>query len=111
MKNYQTFFISLSMIRFSLRGKFAKQVKRRIGDSDNNNRVLTVNQTVRYLQAIGQNTLATQLENSFEALGNSIKVNRFTNRTDAIDINEFVKFYNNNVIENNNHRTVAVSAL
>lgn len=71
-------------------------VKSFIGDSTNNNRTLTVNQVVRFLNATGRYTLAATLTAVSKRLTDDINASRYysdINRTDAVDINEFLNVY------------------
>lgn len=67
-------------------------VKESIGDSTNNNRALTVSQTIRFFRTIGQSTLAKDLTTVYT--DDTIRTvlqqfrNRKNNRQDAFDINE-----------------------
>jgi hypothetical protein len=89
-----------------------------IGDSINNNRTLTVGQVIRYLTESSSRKnvrLGKSLESVYEILKDDIRDFRFNNRTDALDINEFINFYNEVVIGcgEYNHiigRTVNLSA-
>jgi len=54
MRKFEQFFTNIATVRSVLRGKIAKQVKQAIGDSVNNNRTLTVSQTIRFLETNGQ---------------------------------------------------------
>ena len=93
MRKFQQFFYDVLEISKSLNEvKYA--VKNRIGDSINNNRTLSVNQVVRFLdQHNNKNAkvLAQQIINAYEVLKYDMKNRR--SRTDAIDINEFIKSY------------------
>jgi len=77
-------------------------VKSTIGDSINNNRVLTVSQVIRFLESAnglrGSKKLARNLSNVYEFLRQDIVETRINKRTDAIDINEFIVFYTHSVI-------------
>jgi len=103
MRKFEKFFNNVATVRSILRGKIAKQVKVQLGDSANNNRTLTVNQTVRFLKENGHISLANQIEKVREVIEPTIKTVRKTNkvnRTDAIDISEFVNVYRTYVMNN-----------
>ena len=77
------------------------EVKLALGDSINNNRTLTVNQVIRFLTQAGtrrQVKLGNNLLNIFSILKDDIRANRGNLRTDALDINEFLNFYETVVI-------------
>lgn len=66
-------------------------IKRLIGDSRNNNRTLSVRQVIRYFNAVGEQNLAQSLSQAYTTLLRYIKHRRRnTNRTDAVDLSEFV---------------------
>lgn len=95
---YIEFFTQLNTVINSLD---PVEVKTIIGDSINNNRTLTVGQVVRFLTSTGSTTftnLGISLENIFNITKVDIKNNRKNLRTDAIDINEFLNFYQDTVI-------------
>jgi len=92
------------------------EVKLTIGDSINNNRTLTVNQLVRFLTD-SKNRKFKKLGNSLlavkELIAADIINSRNNNRTDALDINEFLNFYGEVVISGGNYtntigRTVTI---
>jgi hypothetical protein len=74
-------------------------IKRAIGDSVNNHRVPTVNQIVRFLTrrnaSAKQRHVGKQLKNVYSVLRpKALEVARVeNNRTDAMDINEFLFAY------------------
>jgi hypothetical protein len=77
------------------------EVKAELGDSQNNHRVLTVSQVIRFLNGSGNRrlqTLARRLNTVYGLTRGSIKQVRSEGRSDAIDINEFINFYNSQVI-------------
>lgn len=98
MRKFEQFFTNIATVRSVLRGKIAKQVKQSIGDSVNNNRTLTVSQTIRFLETNGQKALANQLRKVNTVLGPRIRNSR--QRTDAVDISEFVSTYRQLVMNN-----------
>ena len=67
-------------------------IKSIIGDSTNNNRTLTVNQVIRFLNKNGYRKLAAEINALYFRLNNEIRDFRNTtsSRTDAIDVNEFL---------------------
>lgn len=78
-------------------------VKVTIGDSINNNRTLTVNQVVRFLSGRSNRKLGTvglNLTNMYELVRGDITKyrTRYTYRTDAIDINEFIDYFDRKVL-------------
>lgn len=98
MRKFEQFFTNIATVRSVLRGKIAKQVKQVIGDSVNNNRTLTVSQTIRFLETNGQKALANQLRKVNTVLEPRIRNSR--QRTDAVDISEFVSTYRQLVMNN-----------
>jgi len=103
MRKFEKFFNNVATVRSILRGEIAKQVKVQLGDSANNNRTLTVNQTVRFLKDNGHISLANQIQKVREVIEPTIKTVRRANkvnRTDAIDISEFVNVYRTYVMNN-----------
>ena len=106
MTKYQTFFNNLNITLEDLNPNI---VKATIGDSINNNRVLTVGQVVRFLsdsRIIGNKSLGSNLSNVYTTLRNDIVSSRSNSRTDAIDINEFINFYETTVIGSGEFRTL-----
>lgn len=98
MRKFEQFFTNIATVRSVLRGTIAKQVKQAIGDSVNNNRTLTVSQTIRFLETNGQKALANQLRKVNTVLEPRIRNSR--QRTDAVDISEFVSTYRQLVMNN-----------
>lgn len=95
MRKFQKFFLKVADLRSELKGNNLVHAKEMIGDSTNNKRTLTVNQLIRYLslgEVRGDKKLARQLKAVQDVLVKPIQVNRY-NRTDAIDITEFVNAY------------------
>ena len=71
------------------------EIKFLLKDSLRNNRVLTVNQLIRFLVSQHSPILATKVATLYSAVKPYIKADRsFINRTDAVDINEFVRAVN-----------------
>jgi len=112
---YVNFFQQLSTVVGSLD---PVEVKLTIGDSINNNRTLTINQVARFLTG-SRNRRFKLLGNSLLAvkgiLNEDLINSRNNNRTDALDINEFLNFYGETVINggylvNTIGRTVNISA-
>lgn len=94
MPKYQTFINNLVGV---VNGLDTNTVKLTLGDSINNNRVLSVNQVIRFLTAQRKRNLRTlglELSSVYELLRGDLVSTRLTLRTDAIDINEFTNFYN-----------------
>lgn len=79
-------------------------VKVSVGDSINNNRSLTVSQVVRFLTEVSanqeRNILGVNLAAAYKRLRPLILQGRAVtrNRTDAIDINEFINYYTTFVV-------------
>lgn len=72
-------------------------VKSLIGDSTANNRTITVNQLVRYLEVTGYYTTASnvrKLQRNLSGRLNSYRT-RNNNRTDAFDVNELLTVLTN----------------
>lgn len=92
MRKFELVFNAIAEIRSIARGAGATEIKKLIGDSTNNNRTLTVSQTVRYLNKVGLRKLAYAVETSTNILESQI-LRRRENRTDAIDLNELVSTY------------------
>lgn len=104
MSKYNNFYNSLVGVVGNLN---TNSVKERLGDSTHNHRTLTVNQVVRFLntkRTKGLKNLGNSLQNVYEILKEDIIANRLSRRTDAIDINEFISFYESEVICLGNHR-------
>lgn len=107
MRKFEQFFKSIAKVRSNVRGENGVVAKAIIGASIDNHRTLTLNQTVQYLLAIRKVKLAKQLQAVSEVIVPEIKVNR-SNRTDAIDLSEFVNTYRNYVMDTKTlRRTVA----
>lgn len=72
----------------------SENVQAAVGDSVNNNRIVSVNQTIRYLRQTATNwTLGADLNRAYQALrrqGAFKRLRRNKNRTDAIDMNELL---------------------
>lgn len=82
-------FLKMELKNFSS----SEDIKKRIGDSVNNNRVPSIRQVIRYLRNLGFANYESQgLEYAYNLLRRKNlfhKVRRNNNRTDAYDINEF----------------------
>jgi hypothetical protein len=81
------------------------QIKEIIGDSVNNHRTVSVIQTVRFLDQIGESDLAAGLEDTFNLLRDDLKQARLargTTRRDAFDIYEFADLYDDLLLQRNN---------
>lgn len=102
MRKFQEYFVKLATIRAKSRGKVSKLVKAAIGDSSNNNRTLTVSQLARYSLHLS-GVPDVRLAKVFKLLEKDI-LKRRNKRTDAIDINELVNVYREQVIENRKYR-------
>jgi hypothetical protein len=81
----------------------AQNVKALLGDSTDNNRVLSVNQVLRYLNLSGYQSTAGRLNAVYLKVRSDIRAEFGSARTDAIDWNEFVEFVNNYA----NHRSLS----
>ena len=104
MAKYKSFFLTLVE---ALNGVDTLEAKSFIGDSINNNRVLTVNQVIRFFTNASSNksrTIGHNLDSVYDLLRVDITSNRGNNRTDAIDINEFLAFYETSVLADGNFR-------
>jgi len=100
MRKFERFFITIADFRADMRNRTNSQfVKEIIGDSVDNNRTVTVNQTIRYLEQVGKRKLANNLRVTYSLLQEHIKAHRDA-RTDAIDLNEFVTTYRSYVMDN-----------
>lgn len=111
MRKFESFFIKIANFRSDMRNPANSQsVKDLIGDSTNNNRTVTVNQVVRYLDRTGKRRLSRQLNQVHLNFLIGIKGHR-GNRTDAVDIEEFVKYYRLNVMNNKTLRKYASTIL
>lgn len=100
MVKYKQFITDLEAVL----AKFStEEIKLKIGDSINNNRVITVNQLVRFLSTrrnANYKALGVALTTTYGLLKDNISIARAaTYRTDAFDINEFINMYNDVVLE------------
>lgn len=87
---YAQFINNLTTVLGSLE---TNEVKEAIGDSTNNHRTLTVSQVIRFLESRrngNMRILGANLAEVYELIREDLIFNRGNNRTDAIDINEFV---------------------
>lgn len=91
MRKFQKYFLELARLNYKLK-IYKNAVKEEIGDSINNNRTLSVNQVLRYLN--GHKT-AKNITTVYSVLKPYIKNDRkvSTKRTDAIDMGELVATY------------------
>lgn len=82
----------LSDVNRVLKVNTTNGIKRSIKDSVNNNRVITVNQLIRFLKKKDSN-LALKVSVAYGFVKHDIKFDRvfYTRRTDAVDINEFLR--------------------
>jgi hypothetical protein len=110
MRRFEKFFKQIAELRSVARGSKTKQIKKLIGDSTSNNRTLTVRQAIRYLDIVGLDSLATQIDSVRPLIEHEIVIAR-SNRTDAIDLSEFVNTYRNVVMNGKKLRTKVGAAL
>lgn len=110
MRKFETFFKQVAELRAVARGTQSKQIKQLIGDSTTNNRTLTLGQAIRYLDIVGLDTLATQLDSVRPVLEREV-LKRRNGRTDAIDLAEFVNTYRSVVMNGKKLRTKVGAAL
>jgi hypothetical protein len=108
MRKFQRYFYNLLQTSKDL-NVIKNIVKEVIGDSTENNRTLTVNQVIRYLEANqirGGTRKAVRLRNVYSVLRDNILEDRqlSTKRTDAIDINELVATYRAIVMDDGKKR-------
>jgi hypothetical protein len=101
MRKFEQFFRELAQLRADVRGNQGRWAKQLIGDSVRNNRTLTVAQAIRYLDTLGQDTLATQLDSIRPIIEQEVFKSR-SNRTDAVDLSEFVNTYRNVIMNGRN---------
>lgn len=103
---YVNFFNQLNTVVNSLD---TTDVKLTIGDSINNNRSLTVNQVIRFLLSSNvqqEIELGLSLQSVYGLIKADLLSSRINNRTDALDINEFINFYSTEVIGNTEYGSV-----
>lgn len=82
-------------------------IKAVVGDSTNNNRVVTARQFVNYLVDIGQWGLATDVKEVYDYLRDNELLSRVrnnNNRSDSYDLNEVVRSLNRYVATSNTRR-------
>lgn len=109
MSNYNQFYTDLLKATVNLN---PTTVKTSIGDSTNNNRTLTVGQVARYLRNVSRKTrLATSITRIHSLFREDIQRARNNSRTDAIDINEFIAFYESEVVLLGNNRNLVNHAV
>lgn len=115
MRKFEQFFNKVAKFRSDMRNTAnSKSVKEVIGDSTDNNRTVTVNQVIRYLTQTGQRTVATRLVTAYNILRPTIQEQRLADgivRTDAIDLDEFVRVYREEVMNTRNLRRKVSNAL
>ncbi len=107
MRKFETFFNVLTTIRSLVRNKKDSSLKKKIGDSTKNNRTLTVNQTVRILNTLGNQHVARELAAVYGVLKKDIynaREERGTVRTDAIDLTELTNTYRDVVMNGKKYR-------
>lgn len=110
MRKFETFFKQIAELRSVARGTQSKQIKQLIGDSTVNNRTLTLGQAIRYLDIVGLDSLATQLDSVRPLIEREV-IKRRTNRTDAVDLAEFVNTYRSVVMNGKKLRVKVGAAL
>lgn len=109
MRKFETFFNVLTTIRSIVRNRKDKGLKKKIGDSIKNNRTLTVNQTIRVLNILGNTRVANELQAVYTVLKADIveaRINRGSVRTDAVDLTELTNLYRNEVMKNKKYRNI-----
>lgn len=110
MRRFQEFFVALTAIRSLARGTGNQTIKEVIGDSTNNKRTVTVLQTFRYLNAVGDYATAQQLLAVLEVLEDKVLARR-ARRTDAIDLTELTNTYREVVMNKGKLRREVGTAL
>lgn len=74
---------------------FTGRIKASVGDSLNNNRVPSVNQVIRFLtreeSSTRQYKVGRILKNVYGLTRSELRTQRLNDRTDAYDINEFIR--------------------
>lgn len=95
-RNFEEAFLLIAELRAAARGNCAKRIKKLLGDSTNNNRTLTVNQVLRFLQRNKLERMVKIVKGAYVVLEPKINENR--RRTDAIDIAELVNTYRSEVM-------------
>lgn len=115
MRKFERVFNKVAKFRSDMRNPAnSKCVKELIGDSTSNNRTVTVNQVIRYLEYTGQRTTAKQVKAAYSVLRPVISTIRAADgvvRTDAIDLDEFVRIYREEVMNTRNLRQKVAIAL
>lgn len=113
MRKFEQVFKNIADLRSTVRGEGGILAKAIIGASIHNNRTLSVNQTIQYLNAIGKKKLAKEIATVYPVLRPYIVQDRVTNtrRTDAIDLAELVDTYRAVVMEDRKLRRVISSKL
>jgi len=110
MRRFEEFFVALTALRSLARGSGNQAIKEVIGDSTNNKRTVTVAQTVRYLNEVGDSSLASEVETVLNILENKI-LSRRERRTDAIDLTELTNTYREVVMNKGQLRREVGTAL
>lgn len=94
MAKYKLFFNTLITV---LNRYDTTDIKLAIGDSINNHRTVTVNQVIRFLgtrRNASLKALSADLQVAYNTIREDMLSTRsYTNRTDALDINEFIDTY------------------
>lgn len=105
MSNKATAF--LSYLEHELSTLSHNDIKEEIGDSINNNRIVTVNQVIRYFCVVENYELAGNVKAvySLPVVKNKLNNNRhkYNNRTDGFDINELLFTLENLTKSSNTH--------
>jgi hypothetical protein len=100
--NYGRFFTQLTGL---VGGLDTNDVKDTIGDSTNNNRTLTVRQVIRFLSSSNNprfRSLGKRLAEVYGLLRPVVTSVRSSGRTDAVDINELLSVFEEEVISAKN---------
>lgn len=115
MRKFERVFNKVAKFRSDMRNPAnSKSVKELIGDSTSNNRTVTVNQAIRYLEYTGQRKTAKQVKAAYSVLRPVITYVRAYDgvvRTDAIDLDEFVRTFRHEVMDTKNLRQKVAIAL
>ena len=108
VRQFEKFFNKIAKFRSDMRNiANSDSVKDLIGDSKNNNRTVSVNQVVRYLDKTGKKRLARQLKAVNKLMLPRIKEIRKSDgvkRTDAVDMEELVRVYRVEVMDSPTYR-------
>ncbi len=105
MNNKSKYYVFFESLKDILGGLDSTKVKKFIGDSTKNNKTLTVMQLVRYLtnsKKRNLNKLGLDLDTIYSDLKSTLYKYRNINRTDALDINEFLRIFRFLLIDTDN---------